>query len=241
MLFLPKSIIFANFCDLSQAIFEAFYLEQGPLFFLDYRNMTVAILFTLVIVLILFRAFVLHLRATDLDNEKFVVLPREVKLAILKERVLETPSEKALKNLETFLKSEGIEVDIESYRPLYTEQLQLSGKENAIALDNDLYTREAAWMDTIEPFEFAEALRLKKAGQAEESFRTYLQGVLRYYSDEKIEKSLETILSDYPAAQKMLDDYRALKKLRDESLADEASIEKLANAKEAWAREVISG
>ena len=130
--------------------------------------MTVAILFTLAIALILFRAFVLHLRSTDLDNEKFVVLPREVKLAILKERVLETPSEKSLNNLETFLKSEGIEVDMESYRPLYTEQLKLSGKENAIALDNDLYTREAAWMDAIEPFEFAEALKLKEEGKTEE-------------------------------------------------------------------------
>lgn len=72
--------------------------------------MTVAIVFTLIIALILFRAFVLHLRSTDLDNDQFVGLPREVKLAILKERVLETPSEKALCNLETFLKSEGIEV-----------------------------------------------------------------------------------------------------------------------------------
>jgi hypothetical protein len=200
--------------------------------------MTVAILFTLAIALILFRAFVLHLRSTDLDNEKFVVLPREVKLAILKERVLETPSEKSLNNLETFLKSEGIEVDMESYRPLYTEQLKLSGKENAIALDNDLYTREAAWMDAIEPFEFAEALKLKEEGKTEESIQTYLQGVLRYYSDEKIESSLEAILHDYPAAQKMLDDYKALEVLRDESLADEASIEKLAKAKEAWAKEL---
>ena len=200
--------------------------------------MTVAILFTLAIALILFRAFVLHLRSTDLDNEKFVVLPREVKLAILKERVLETPSEKSLNNLETFLKSEGIEVDMESYRPLYTEQLKLSGKENAIALDNDLYTREAAWMDAIKPFEFAEALKLKEEGKTEESIQTYLQGVLRYYSDEKIESSLEAILPDYPAAQKMLDDYKALEVLRDESLADEASIEKLAKAKEAWAKEL---
>lgn len=200
--------------------------------------MTVAILFTLAIALILFRAFVLHLRSTDLDNEKFVVLPREVKLAILKERVLETPSEKSLNNLETFLKSEGIEVDMESYRPLYTEQLKLSGKENAIALDNDLYTREAAWMDAIEPIEFAEALKLKEEGKTEESIRTYLQGVLRYYSDEKIESSLEAIRPDYPAAQKMLDDYKALEVLRDESLADEASIEKLAKAKEAWAKEL---
>jgi hypothetical protein len=61
---------------------------------------------------------------------------------------------------------------------------------------------------------------------------------LRYYSDEKIESPLEAIRPDYPAAQKMLDDYKALEVLRDESLADEASIEKLAKAKEAWAKEL---
>ncbi|MBP5247114.1 MAG: hypothetical protein J6Z31_04580 [Fibrobacter sp.] len=200
--------------------------------------MTVAIIFTLIILLILFRAFVLHLRSTDLDNEKFAVLPREVKLAILKERVLETPSEKALRNLETFLKSEGVEVDMETYRPLYTEQLRLSHEKNPIALDNELYAKESAWMDKIEPFEFAEALKLKADGKKEESIQTYLQGVLRYYSDEKIESSLEAILLDYPAAQKMLDDYRALKTLRDESGADEASLEKLAKAKDDWAKEL---
>ena len=64
-------------------------------------------------------------------------------------------------------------------------------------------------MDAIEPFEFAEALKLKEEGKTEESIRTYLQGVLRYYSDEKIESSLEAIRPDYPAAQKMLDDYKA--------------------------------
>lgn len=200
--------------------------------------MTVAIVFTLIIALILFRAFVLHLRSTDLDNDKFVGLPREVKLAILKERVLETPSEKALCNLETFLKSEGIEVDMEVYRPMYAEQLRISREDNAIALDDELYAREAAWMDKIEPFEFAEALKLKKEGKKEEFVQTYLQGVLRYYSDEKIEGSLEALLPDYPDAQAMLDEYKALEELRDSSGADESSIEKLAKAKDSWAKKL---
>ena len=131
--------------------------------------MTVAIVFTLIIALILFRAFVLHLRSTDLDNDQFVGLPREVKLAILKERVLETTSEKALCNLETFLKSEGIEVDMEVYRPMYAEQLRISREDNAIALDDELYAREAAWMDKIEPFEFHETK--KKVSQEEEEVK----------------------------------------------------------------------
>ena len=72
---------------------------------------------------------------------------------------------------------------------------------------------------------------LQKEGKKEEFVQTYLQGVLRYYSDEKIEGSLEALLPDYPDAQAMLDEYKALEELRDSSGADEASIEKLAKAK----------
>ena len=200
--------------------------------------MFIAILFTVAIALLLFRVFVLHLRATDLDNEKFVKLPREVKLAILKERVLETPSEKALANLSAFLESEGVPVDMESYRPLFAEQLRICREENAIALDNELYAKEAAWMDAIEPFEFAEAKALREAGKSEDSAKVYLQGVLRYYSDEKIEESLGAFLSEHPDAQKLLDGYRDLEKLRDSAGADDDSVERLSRAKDAWAKSV---
>lgn len=200
--------------------------------------MTAAILFTIVLALVLFRAFILRRRETELDNENFVNLPREVKLAILKERVLETPSEKNLQNLGLFLKSEGIEADIESYRPLLADQLRLGREENAIALDNDLYAKESEWMDRIEPFEFADARRLKDSGDSEGFVKAYLRGVLRYYSDEKIENSLEKLIPEHDVAKKLLDDYRTLKALRDSSGADEASIEKLAQAKEKWVAEV---
>lgn len=203
-----------------------------------FPGMNAAILFTIALALILLRAFVLHRRATKLDSDDFRALPREVKLAILKERVLETPSERNLQNLGTFLSSEGISADIESYRPLLAEQLRIGREENAIALDGDLYARESEWMDKIEPFEFAEAKKLKEAGDAD-CVKTYLQGVLRYYSDEKIERALADILPEFPAAQKMLDDYRALTALRDSSGADEASLEKLSRAKETWARRLI--
>lgn len=202
--------------------------------------MTAAILFTIALALILFRAFVLRRRETDLANENFARLPREVRLAILKERVLETPSERNLQNLETFLKAEGIEADVESYRPLLAEQLRLGREENAIALDEDLYAKESDWMDRIEPFEFAEAKRLKASGDERAFAAAYFQGVLRYYSDEKIESSLAEIIPEYPAAQKLLDGYRELKALRDSSGADDASIERLARAKERWASEVSS-
>lgn len=196
--------------------------------------MTAAIIFTLLLALLLFRAFVLHLRATDLDNPRFQALPRESRLAILKERVLEAPSEKNLNNLGAFLLAEGIHVDMESYRPLLAEQLRISRQENAIALDNDLYIREAEWMDKISPFEFEIARKQKEDGNIDEFIRTYLQGVLRYYSDEKIEEALQNLTPDFPQAAEMLNAYRQLKALRDSSPADEISIEKLAQAKKEW-------
>lgn len=201
--------------------------------------MTAAIIFTLLLALLLFRAFVLHLRATDLDNPRFQALPRESRLAILKERILESPSEKNLNNLGAFLLAEGIHVDMESYRPLLAEQLRISRQENAIALDNDLYIREAEWMDKISPFEFEIARKQKEDGKIDEFIRTYLQGVLRYYSDEKIEEALQNLTPDFPQAAEMLNAYRQLKALRDSSPADEISIEKLAQVKKEWMESLL--
>ena len=201
--------------------------------------MTAAIIFTLLLALLLFRAFVLHLRATDLDNPRFHSLPRESRLAILKERILESPSEKNLNNLGAFLLAEGIHVDMESYRPLLAEQLRISRQENAIALDNDLYIREAEWMDKISPFEFEIARKQKEDGKIDEFIRTYLQGVLRYYSDEKIEEALQNLTPDFPQAAEMLNAYRQLKALRDSSPADEISIEKLAQVKKEWMESLL--
>lgn len=203
--------------------------------------MTLAILFTIAIAIILLRVFILHLHANDIDNEEFKVLPREVKLAVLKERLLETPSEAALKSLCEFLKGESIEVDPESYRPLLTEQLRISREENALALDDSLYEKESAWMDAIEPMEFANAMKYKAKGENQAYIETYLSGILRYYSDEKIVAALTSIIPDYPEAQKFLDDYRALINLRDSSLADDNSLEKLTQAKEAWVNEITGG
>ena len=201
--------------------------------------MTAAIIFTLLLALLLFRAFVLHLRATDLANPRFQSLPRESRLAILKERILESPSEKNLNNLGAFLLAEGIHVDMESYRPLLAEQLRISRQENAIALDNDLYIREAEWMDKISPFEFEIARKQKEDGKIDEFIRTYLQGVLRYYSDEKIEEALQNLTPDFPQAAEMLNACRQLKALRDSSPADETSIEKLAQAKKEWMESLL--
>ncbi len=200
--------------------------------------MSFAVFFTLVIALFLLRTFIAHKRSTDLDNREFAALPKNVQLAILKERVLYTPSEKNLLNLELFLKKEGVSADTNAYRPLFAEQLRIGREENAIAMDNALFEREAAWMDDVEPFEFETARALKKDGKQNAAVQAYLEGVLRYYSDEKIEASLSALIPEFPAAGKLLDGYRELKKLRDESGADDASIEKLGRAKEEWQKSV---
>ncbi len=202
--------------------------------FLTLSIMTAKIFVTLLIALLLVRIFIAHKRSSDLNNREFKSLPRGAQLAVLKERMLQSPSEKNLDNLSRFLKQEGISADTETYRPLFAEQLRISREENAIALDNALFTKEAAWMDAIEPFEFEEANAQKAAGNQEEFVKTYLYGILRYYSDEKIEAALLNIIPEYPNAQKILDDYQKLKELRDSSGADDKSIEKLYHAKATW-------
>lgn len=196
--------------------------------------MTAKVFVTLLIALLLVRIFIAHKRSTDLNNREFKALPRGAQLAVLKERVLQSPSEKNLDNLSRFLKQDGISADIETYRPLFAEQLRISREENAIALDNALFTKEAAWMDAIEPFEFEEAKAQKEAGNQEEFVKTYLYGILRYYSDEKIEAALLNIIPEYPKARAIFDDYQKLKELRDSSGADDKSIEKLYHAKATW-------
>lgn len=202
--------------------------------------MSIAALFTVVIAALLLRVFVLHWRRNRLDAKEFQELPRATQLAILKERLLETPSVGNLENLRDFCHSYGNEIDIESYRPLLAEQLRLSEQENAIALDDDLYAKESVWIDTIEPLEFNEAKEALAKGDKKAYIDATLAGVLRYYSDEKIENSLEQLVPDYEKAGEILADYLELKELRNLSEVDESSIKRLEDAKNAWVQKLIN-
>ena len=202
--------------------------------------MSIAVLFTIVIAALLLRVFVLHWRRNRLDAKEFQELPKATQLAILKERLLETPSVRNLENLRDFCHARGTDIDIETYRPLLAEQLRLSEQENAIALDDDLYAKESVWMDTIEPLEFNEAKEALAKGDKKAYIDATLAGVLRYYSDEKIEKTLELLVPDYVKAGEILADYLELKELRNLSEVDESSIRRLEEAKNAWVQKLIN-
>ncbi len=202
--------------------------------------MSLAILFTVVIAVLLLRVFVLHLRANRLDAKEFKELPPATQLAVLKERLLEAPSVNNLENLRDFCHANGKDIDIESYRPLLAEQLRISREDNAIALDNDLYARESIWMDAIVPLEFNEAKEALNRGDKETYINATLAGVLRYYSDEKIESSLEQLVPDFAQAGEFLADYLALKELRNLSSVDDKALERLEKAKKAWVQRLLN-
>ena len=65
-----------------------------------------------------------------------------------------------------------------------------------------------------------------------------LTGILRFYSDEKIENSLQALIPDFQKAQDFLKGYQELKQYREESLSDEESLKKLRSKRNAWERSV---
>ena len=192
------------------------------------------VLFSILIVLIVLRAAVLHRRENSTVTDDFARLPPEVKLAVLKERLLETPSMENLGNLDSFCKAENIPFDTDAYRPLLQEQLRVAGEENAIALDEDIYEKETRILDALSPLEFAKAKVEQDKGNETGRRALVLEGILRCYSDEKIEAALEELAKDYAPAEAFLAEYRELKKLRDESGADDKSIAKLEETKIRW-------
>lgn len=192
------------------------------------------ILFTILIALIVVRAAVLHHRENSTVTDEFTRLPPEVKLAVLKERLLETPSMENLGNLDSFCKAENLPFDAGAYRPLLQEQLRTAGEENAIALDEDIYEKETRVLDAIPPLEFTRAKAEQEKGNEAGRRALVLEGILRCYSDEKIEGTLEELAKDYAPAEAFLTEYRELKKLRDESGADDKSIAKLEETKIRW-------
>jgi hypothetical protein len=141
-------------------------------------------------------------------------------LAILKESLLENPSEYALQKLKDFAASQNLAIPAEEY-PL--------GKAKSIALDDDVFLQQATWLDSLAPLEFKEEPQTEK---------TLASGILRLYSDEAIFKALKELAQKFPGEkqQKMEQGYLALCKLRDNSEADYESLEKLRMEKEKWER-----
>lgn len=196
--------------------------------------MSLTLLFTALIFFIIGRSILLRWRASRLDAAEFRQLDPAVQLAILKERLLELPSERNLQNIESFAKENGLATDINSYRQLIQEQMQLSKEKEAMALDNLLYERQTEWIDSITPFEFSLAKEAKEKGEMDDFIEWSLEGVLRLYSDKKIESALSELEPFYPKAKELLDQYLSLKKTRDDSAPTDSVLDKLKAEKQAW-------
>ena len=115
-----------------------------------------------------------------------------------------------------------------------------NSQKDAIAEDNALFEQESIWIDTILPFEFKEADDARASGDENKAIERTLEGISRLYSDQAIEKWLKSMESYYPKAASLLESYRTLVKLRDESNADEKSLEKLRKKRDAWQEDLLT-
>lgn len=198
------------------------------------------LIFVIIIMLVLLRVLWLHIKALNAKTEAFKVLSPKDKLAVLKECLLNSPAEYNLQNLVEFCKEHQIEKDFDSYRPFFARQLELSKKKDAIAEDNELFGEEAAWIDQISPLEFKDAEEARANGDKELALKRTLEGISRLYSDQAIENELKKMENYYPKSIKLLENYKKLAKVRDESGADDKSLEKLRKQRDNWQEDLLT-
>lgn len=202
--------------------------------------MFVTILFTLAFLLIFFRIFQLRLRANNAKTESFQRLPAKDKMAVLKECLLNNPTEGNLQNLKEFCDKEGLQFDADGYRPFIKEQLELA-RVNANYVECDkLYVRECEFIDRTAPMEFAEAEAARNAGDANTATIRTLEGISRLYSDGAIEKALTELEPTYPKAAELREKYIALAEACNASGADEKSLEALRKQRDAWMADLLA-
>ena len=199
-----------------------------------------SIVFFIVMMLLLLRILRLRIRANSTRSESFKRLPPKDQLAVLKECLLNNPSETNLKNLGNFFEQTSQKIDIESYRPFLKSQLAIFGRKDAIAEDNELYAQECEWMDKIKPLEFEEAETFKQSNETQKYIERTLEGIARLYSDNAILEALAKLAPDYPHASELAEGYKQLMQARDESTADDKSLEALRKQKDAWEEDLLN-
>ena len=199
-----------------------------------------SIVFFIVMMLLLLRILRLRIRANSTRSESFKRLPPKDQLAVLKECLLNNPSETNLKNLGNFFEQTSQKIDIESYRPYLKSQLAIFGRKDAIAEDNELYAQECEWMDKIKPLEFEEAESFKQSNETQKYIERTLEGIARLYSDNAILEALAKLAPDYPHASELAEGYKQLMQARDESTADDKSLEALRKQKDAWEEDLLN-
>ena len=199
-----------------------------------------SILFFFIMMLLLLRILRLRIRANSTRSESFKRLPSKDQLAVLKECLLNNPSETNLKNLGNFFEQTSQKIDIESYRPFLKSQLAIFGRKDGIAEDNELYAQECEWMDKIKPLEFEEADSFKQSNETQKYIERTLEGIARLYSDNAILEALAKLAPDYPHASELAEGYKQLMQARDESTADDKSLEALRKQKDAWEEDLLN-
>ncbi len=202
--------------------------------------MSFSTLFTIAIAIILLRVFWLRIKAAGMRNENFKQLPAKDQLAVLKECLLNNPSERNFNNLKELGERQNLTFDMEGYRPFMKRQLELFKRKDALAEDNELYAEEARWLDNIKPLEFEEAQDALKNGDRQTYIQRSLEGIARFYSDEAIIGSLENLKKDYTKAELLLKSYKELIELRDQSGADDKSLERLRKVRDQWESDLLN-
>ncbi len=203
-------------------------------------GMTLPLLFTIAIFLILLRVFWLHVKANSAQTESFKNLLPKDKMTVLKECLLNNPTEGNLQNLKEFCNSENLEFDDNGYRPFLQRQLDLANRRANYVECDALYVEECDFIDRLEPLEFTEADEARQNGDIRTAITRTLEGISRFYSDKAIESSLEKMESEYPRAKELLEGYRELTRARDESGADDASLEALRKKRDDWFEKLLS-
>ena len=190
--------------------------------------------------LLFLRIFWAHVKANNAQTESFKNLAPKDKLAVLKECLLNNPTESNLQNLDHFFKEIGSDFDIQSYRPLMENQLTLADRKAGLADWDELYLKQCAWMDQIRPLELAEAKAAQAAGDRETYIVRSLEGISRLYSDGAIEEALKSLEPDYPKAGSLLLSYQELVKACQESKADDKSLDALRKKRDAWMEDLLT-
>lgn len=206
----------------------------------DKKPMNWSTLFTIAIAIILLRIFWLHVKANNANTKAFKNLQPKDQMAVLKECLLNNPTEGNLQNLKRFCTDHNISFDEAAYRPFLQKQLELAYQRANYIKCDELYVEECIFIDNLTPMEFTDSEEVKKTGNTEKALVLYLEGITRLYSDKAIESALEKMAPEYPKAARLLEEYKALADACNKSEADEKSLEKLRQQKEAWLNNLLT-
>ena len=199
-----------------------------------------SLIVSIAIALIIFRIFWLRLKANNAHSPSFRKLPEKDRMAVLKECLLNNPSESSLTNLKDFCEKENLPFDAEGYRPFIKKQLELANRHANFKECDALYKEECDFIDRLAPMEFAEAERARENGGEQSALILTLEGISRLYSDTAIVDTLSRLAPAYPKAEALLKEYLQLVDVCEASDADAASLESLQKKKELWLEHLLT-